>query len=96
MQPQLPPNAGQLKLRLVLKSEIAYKLYQVMLLTADGAERWRHMLRAQRMGSGRSIVLSLPTRILEEGDYELRLKGYAPDGTMEETGDYYYLSVMKK
>jgi len=31
-----------------------------------------------------------------EGDYELRLKGYASDGTLEETGDYYYLSVRKK
>jgi hypothetical protein len=92
----LPPNAGLLNLRLILKGEIDYKSYQVMLLTADGAERWRHMLRAQRTGSGRSLVLSLPTRILAEGDYELRLKGYAPDGTMEETSDYYYLSVVRK
>jgi anti-sigma factor RsiW len=92
----LPPGAGLVMLRLILKGEIDYKSYQVMLLTAEGAERWSHTLQAQRTGSGRSIVLSLPTKILAEGDYELRLKGYAPDGTMEETGDYYYLSVVRR
>jgi hypothetical protein len=93
----LPPGARLLKLRLKLKREAEYKSYQVMLLTAEGAERWsQNMLRAQRTGSGRSIELSLPAGILAEGDYELRLKGYASDGTLEETGDYYYLSVERK
>jgi hypothetical protein len=92
----LPPGAGLLKLQLKLK-EVAYKSYQVTLLTAEGAERWsRDMLQAQQTNSGRSIILSLPTGILAEGDYELRLKGHAPDGTLEETGDYYYLSVVRK
>ena len=54
------------------------------------------MLQAKRTGSGRSIDLWLPARILAEGDYELRLKGYASDGTLEETGDYYYLSIREK
>jgi hypothetical protein len=93
----LPPGAGLLKLRLKLKGEAEYKSYQVTLLTAEGAEKWsQDMLQAQRTGSGRSIVLSLPARILAEGDYELRLKGHAPAGSLEETGDYYYLSVVRK
>jgi hypothetical protein len=93
----LSPVASLLRLRLKLKGEVEYKSYQVMLLTAEGAERWsQDMLQAQRTGSGRSIVLSLPARILAEGDYELRLNGHAPDGTLEETGDYYYLSVVRK
>jgi uncharacterized membrane protein YciS (DUF1049 family) len=93
----LPPGASLLKLRLKLKGEVEYKSYQVALLTAEGAERWsRDKLQAKRTGSGRSIDLSLPTRTLAEGDYELRLKGYASDGTLEETGDYYYLSVKRK
>jgi uncharacterized membrane protein YciS (DUF1049 family) len=93
----LPPGARLLKLLLELKGEVEYKSYQVMLLTAEGSERWgRDKLRAQRTGSGRSIDLSLPARILAPGDYELRLKGYASDGTLEETGDYYYLSVRGK
>jgi hypothetical protein len=41
-------------------------------------------------------VLTLPAGILAEGDYELSLKGHASDGTLEETGDYYYLSVRRK
>jgi uncharacterized membrane protein YciS (DUF1049 family) len=93
----LPPGARLLKLLLKLEGEVEYKSYQVMLLTAEDSERWgRDKLRAQRTGSGRSIVLSLPARILAQGDYELRLKGYASDGTLEETGDYYYLSVRRK
>jgi hypothetical protein len=93
----LPHGARLLKVRLKLKGEVEYKSYQVMLLTAEGAERWgKDMLHAQRTGSGRSIELSLPARILAEGDYELRLNGHASDGTLEETGDYYYLSVERK
>jgi hypothetical protein len=38
----------------------------------------------------------MPTRILVEGDYELRLKGYALDGRLEETGEYYYFSIERK
>jgi hypothetical protein len=93
----LPPGAQLLKLLLNLNGDIEYKSYQVMLLTAEGAERWgRDKLQARRTGLGRSIVLSLPARILAPGDYELRLNGYASDGTLEETGDYYYLSVKRK
>ena len=93
----LPQGARLLKLLLKLKGEVEYKSYQVTLLTAEGAERWsQDMLQAQRTGSGRSVLLSLPARILAEGDYELRLNGHAPDGTLEETGDYYYLSVERK
>jgi uncharacterized membrane protein YciS (DUF1049 family) len=93
----LPLGASMLKLLLKLKGEVEYKSYQVALLTAEGAERWSQgMLQAQRTGSGRSIELWLPAKILAPGDYELRLKGVASDGTLEETGDYYYLSVRRK
>lgn len=93
----LAPGAGLLKLQLKLKGEVEYKTYQVTLLTVEGAERWsQDMLQAKRTDSGRSIDLWLPTRALAPGDYELRLKGYASDGTPEETGDYYYLSIRRK
>jgi uncharacterized membrane protein YciS (DUF1049 family) len=93
----LPPGARLLKLQLKLKGEVGYKSYRVTLLTVEGAERWsQDMLQAQRTGSGRSIDLWLPAITLAPGDYELRLKGYASDGTLEETGDYYYLSIRRK
>ena len=93
----LPQGASLLKLLLKLKGEVEYKSYQAILLTAEGAERWsQDMLQARRTGSGRSIELWLQTKILAPGDYELRLKGYASDGTLEETGDYYYLSIRRK
>ncbi|MBO0856943.1 MAG: hypothetical protein J2P21_00510 [Chloracidobacterium sp.] len=93
----LPPSARLLKLRLKLKEKVNYKSYQVTLLTVEGAERWsRDKLYAQGTGSRRSIDLSLPAEFLEEGDYELRLKGDLADGTPEETKNYYYLSVRRK
>jgi len=93
----LPPGAILLILQLKLKGEVEYKSYHATLLTVEGAERWsQDMLRAKGTGSGRSIDLWLPARTLAPGDYELRLKGYASDGTLEETGDYYYLSIRRK
>jgi hypothetical protein len=93
----IPPGVRLIKLNLNLKAEVEYKSYQVTLLTADGAERWSQgMLRAQRTDSGQEISLKLPSRLLAEGDYELRIKGYASGGTLEETGDYYYFSVVRK
>jgi hypothetical protein len=92
-----PVGVGLLNLQLKLKGEVEYKSYQVTLLTAEGAERWsKNMLRAKRTASGRSIDLWLPTKTLAPGDYELRLKGYTSDGALEETGDYYYLSIRRK
>jgi hypothetical protein len=93
----LPPGARLLKLLLKLKGEVEYKSYQAILYTVDGVEKWsRDKLQAKRTGSAPSIDLWLPTKTLAPGDYELRLKGHASDGTLEETGDYYYLSVRRK
>jgi hypothetical protein len=92
----LAPGARLLKLRLNLKGHVEYKTYQVTLLTVDSVDKWsQDMLKAKQTGSTRSIDLWLPTRILAPGDYVLRLKGYASDGTLEETGDYYYLSIRR-
>jgi hypothetical protein len=92
----IPPGMRRLKLQLNLKGEAEHRSYQVTLLTDEGVERWsQDMLRAERRDAGHAIVVSLPSRLLEEGDYELRLKGTASDGTQEETGDYYYFSIVK-
>jgi hypothetical protein len=93
----VPPGMRMLNLQLNLKEEVEYQSYQATLLTAEGIEKWnQNRLRATRRGSGQAIVLKLPAGALEEGDYELRLKGLAPDGTLEETGEYYYFTIVKK
>jgi anti-sigma factor RsiW len=92
----IPPSARTLKLQLNLRGNVKYKSYQVILLTVDGAEIWSQgMLQAKRTGTGQAIELNLPSKLLEEGDYELRLKGYAADGTLEETRNYYYISIVR-
>jgi hypothetical protein len=93
----LPSSAHVLKLLLKLKGKLEYKLYQVALLTDEGVKIWsQDMLQAQGTGSGRSLELWLPTRTLAPGDYVFKLKAHAPDGTLEETRDYYCLSVRIK
>ncbi len=92
----LPQGVRLLKLLLKLKEKAEYKSYQVTLSTVEGVKIWgQDMLQAQRTGSGRSIELWLPTRTLAPGDYQLKLNGYASDGTLEKTKDYYYLSIRR-
>jgi hypothetical protein len=92
----IPPGVRLLNLQLNLKGEVENKSYEATLLTVEGAERWSQgLLRAKRTGPGKSLVLWLPARVLIEGDYELRLKGTASDGRFEETGDYYYFSIVR-
>jgi hypothetical protein len=92
----LPQGVRLLKLLLKLKEKVEYKSYQVTLSTVEGVKIWgQDMLQAQRTGSGRSIELWLPTRTLAPGDYQLKLNGYASDGTLEKTKDYYYLSIRR-
>jgi hypothetical protein len=94
---QISPGIRLLKLQLDLEREVEYKSYQAILLSADGAERWsRSRLRVQRKDSSQAIILSLPTRLLAEDNYQLILKGYTSDGTLEETGEYYYFSIVRK
>jgi anti-sigma factor RsiW len=94
---QISPGIRLLKLQLNLEREDEYKSYQALLLTADGAERWsKSRLRVQRSDSGQALSLSLPTRLLAEDNYQLILKGYTADGTLEETGEYYYFSIVRK
>jgi hypothetical protein len=93
---RITPGVRQIKLQLNLKAEAEYKSYQVILFTVDGAERWSQgMLQAQRTDSGQAIILKLPSRLLTEDDYEVRVKGSAANGTLEETGDYYYFSIVR-
>ncbi|MBO0800712.1 MAG: hypothetical protein J2P31_17985 [Blastocatellia bacterium] len=93
---RIPPGVNLLKIQLNLKGEVEYKIYQAILLTADGLKKWsQDRLSAQPAGSGKAVVLRLPSRLLSVGDYELRVKGYASDGSLQETGDYYYLSIVK-
>jgi hypothetical protein len=93
---QIPRVDRLLKFQLNLRGEVAYQSYQVVLLAEDRSEKWsRGMLQARRTGSGQALIFNLPSKILAEGDYELRVKGHASSGPPEETGDYYYFSAVR-
>ena len=91
----VPSGTRLLTLQLNLKDEVEYKSYQAILLTAEGVKRSsQDRLRAKRTNSGHAIFLRLPASLLAKGDYELRIKGVAINGTLEDTGDYYYFSIL--
>jgi hypothetical protein len=94
---QIPPGNRLLRFQLNLRGEVTYNSYQVVLSAEDGGEKWTlGRLRPRRTGFGQILIFNLPSKILAEGDYELRVKGHASGGILEETGDYYYFSAVRK
>jgi len=92
----IPPGVAALRLQLDLKKKGEYLSYRVVLKTLDGSELWsQDVRRVQSNEAGRAIVLSLPGKLIPEGDYVLTLLGATADGTFAEVDDYYF-SVVKK
>jgi hypothetical protein len=69
-------------LQLKLKRPGAYRNYQALLQTIDGAELWQRNLSAP--------TVTLPTKLVPPGDYVLVLKGKAADGQWEDAGEYHF------
>ncbi len=92
----VPENAERLQLRLSLKTDIDYASFRVAILNADGKDVWnRSGLRSRRSRSGKTIVVSLPARLLAEDDYELKLSGETAADT-EPIATYYFTLSRQK
>jgi hypothetical protein len=89
-------SARLVRLQVGIEPEDQYKNFRVemhgpggqQILTRDG-------LSARKSGAGRIVVLSLPAKMLDPGQYELALKGVTDEGRTEDVG-YYYFDVLKK
>ena len=92
----LEPNASLARLQVGIEPGDEYKSYRVEVRTRAGQEVWtQNGLRAFRTRQGRSVVVNIPARLLETGEFEVALKGLGSTGTSETLG-YYYFDVLKR
>ncbi|HEX4951295.1 MAG TPA: hypothetical protein VFZ34_31850 [Blastocatellia bacterium] len=78
----IPANVAQIRLQLKLKRPGAYRSYQAVLQTLDGATLWQRNLSTP--------TVTLPTKFVPPGDYVLVLKGKTADGQWEEVDEYHF------
>jgi hypothetical protein len=91
----LAPDVEQVRLQLELAGD-ASSGYRAVLINADGrAILTRSALKARRVGARTILTFRVPSRILAEDDYELRVTGLDTAGQPERT-DSYYFTVLKK
>jgi hypothetical protein len=89
----IPASADGAQLRLELASD-AYQSYRATLQTDEGREIFTgDNLKAEATGGGKVVVLSFPSRLLTNGDYQVKLRGITTGGTPEDIGNYYFRVV---
>jgi hypothetical protein len=89
----IPMSVRKVKLQLELDPSVNYRSYRVELNTSGGAQVWAQGdLTAQRVEWGRFITLTLPTRALQAGEYELILSGLTDERKSEVAGYYYFIA----
>ena len=95
-QVRIGPEVGRLHLQLNLKEQIAYQSCRAVLRTLDGREVWHQGgLRARPTTSGHAVQVSVPSRTLAAGDYELTLSGVTAEGKAEDISDYFFTVVKR-
>jgi hypothetical protein len=92
----IPQATGQARLQIGIEPEDEYSRFSVELRAQAGQQVWAEdNLRPRAIRGGRVVVLNLPANILQNGKYELVLKGVTGERSFEEIG-YYYFEVLKK
>jgi anti-sigma factor RsiW len=72
----VPPTAHLVRLQLGLEPGDEYQHYRVELHTQDGSAVWsRNDLSARPARGGPTIVVTLPAKVFNTGQYELAIKG---------------------
>ena len=74
--------------RMQLKFEQGgFSAYRAVLETVEGRQVWRsNRLKASK--DGKSVTLTIPSKLLKKSDYILLLKGITKDGVSENVEDY--------
>jgi hypothetical protein len=85
---KLPPAGDTVALRLALPQP-DYQTYRGVLLTANQSEVWASddLLAVTESGT-RFVVARVPASLLAAGDYLVKLRGRAEDGSFEEVDSY--------
>ena len=92
----LQQSARLVRLQIGIEPGDDYPNFRAEIATNEGRRIWtQDKLAPRTTGIGRTVVVSLPARILDAGQYELALRGTTAEGTIEVIG-YHYFEVVKK
>ena len=88
----LPRGAESAQLRLLLRSsDSEYRSFQAVLTPVGARESYEVVLKPVELSPGvPAIILTLPTQLLDDGDYSVQLSGQAADGRTEALPDHNY------
>jgi len=87
--------ARSIQLQLDLEREEDYQSYVAEIRTARGNLVWsKSGLALQRTSYGRAVFLTIPARLVANGEYEVALKG-AASGKVEAVGYYYFIALKR-
>lgn len=94
----LPRGAESAQLRLLLRSsDNEYRSFQAVLTPVGARESYDVVLKPVELSSGvPALILTLPTQVLDDGDYSVQLSGQAADGRTEALPDHnYYFRLVR-
>lgn len=87
---RLKPTTTTVRLRLDIGAD-DFKHYRAALETAEGEQLLsKDTLRPRTRRGSRRVVLDVPARLLEAGDFQLRLSGVTDANVAENVGSYYF------
>ncbi len=91
----IPAAARSLQFQLDLEREEDYQSYVAEIRTARGNLAWSKSGLALRQTSyGQAVFLTIPARLVSNGEYEVTLKGTA-GGKVEAVGYYYFIALQR-
>jgi len=94
----LPRGAESAQLRLLLRSsDNEYRSFQAVLTPVGARESYEVVLKPVELSPGvPALILTLPTKVLDDGDYSVQLSGQAADGRTEALPDHnYYFRLVR-
>lgn len=94
----LPRGAESAQLRLLLRSsDNEYRSFQAVLTPVGARESYEVVLKLVELSPGvPALILTLPTQVLDDGDYSVQLSGQAADGRTEALPDHnYYFRLVR-
>lgn len=94
----LPSGAESAQLRLLLRSsDNEYRSFQAVLTPIGARESYKVDLKPVEMSPGvPALILTLPTQVLDDGDYSVQLSGQSADGRTEALpGRNYYFRLVR-
>ena len=92
---ELSAATSHLELRVRLGTD-EYRSYRAVLKTADGEQKFiKSGIKAQAVASGKEVIITIPSSILDKRDYVLKLIGVTPKGG-QEVQDEYPFSIVRK